>query len=80
MAKRQVTLELIYDEIVSLKKRISELEDFLFVFPKDEYIRKVLEIDGEEKSIPYTMEKFNNEFLRNVWFRIKGIPYCFPPS
>ncbi len=66
MANRRVTLELIYDELVSLNKRISELEDFLVVFPKDEYIRKILEIDAKEKSIPYTMEKFDNEFLKNV--------------
>ena len=66
MANRQVTLELIYDEIVSLKKRISELEDFLVLFPKDEYIRKILEIDAKEQSIPYTMEKFDKEFLKNV--------------
>lgn len=66
MANRQVTLELIYDEIVSLKKRISELEDFLALFPKDEYIRKILEIDAKEQSIPYTMEKFDKEFLKNV--------------
>ena len=66
MANRRVTLELIYDELVSLNKRISELEDFLVVFPKDEYIRKILEIDAKEKSIPYTMEKLNNEFLKNV--------------
>lgn len=66
MANRRVTLELIYDELVSLNKRISELEDFLVVLPKDEYIRKILEIDAKEKSIPYTMEKFDNEFLKNV--------------
>lgn len=66
MANRRVTLELIYDELVSLNKRISELEDFLVVFPKDEYIRKILEIHAKEKSIPYTMEKFDNEFLKNV--------------
>ena len=66
MANRQVTLELIYDEIVSLKKKISELEDFLVIFPKDEYIRKILEIDAKEQSIPYTMEKFDKEFLKNV--------------
>jgi hypothetical protein len=63
MSNGQITLELIYDEIISLKKRFSELEDFLVPFPKDEYIRKILEIDAKEKSIPYTMEKFNKEFL-----------------
>ena len=59
MANRRVTLELIYDDIVSLKERISELEDFLVVLPKDEYIKKILEIDAKEKSIPYTLEQFN---------------------
>lgn len=66
MANGQVTLELIYDEIVSLKNRISELEDFLVIFPKDEYVRKIFEIDAKEKAIPYTMEKFSKEFLENV--------------
>ena len=66
MENRPVTLELIYDEIISLNKRISELEDFLVLFPKDEYIRKIIEIDAREKSIPYTMKKFDKEFLENV--------------
>ena len=66
MKNRQVTLELIYNEIISLNKRISELEDFLVLFPKDEYIRKMIEIDAKEKSIPYTMETFGKEFLENV--------------
>lgn len=66
MESRQVTLELIYDEILSLKKRISELEDFHVLLPKDEYIRKILEIDTKEKSMPYTMETFDKEFLKNV--------------
>ena len=42
MENRPVTLELIYNEIISLNKRISELEDFLVLFPKDEYIRKIV--------------------------------------
>lgn len=66
MENRRVTLELIYDEIISLNKRISELEDFLVLFPKDEYIRKIIEIDAKDKSIPYTLEKFDKEFLENV--------------
>jgi len=31
-----------------------------------ELLRKIIEIDAREKSIPYTMEKFDKEFLENV--------------